>query len=60
MLGTIYLAAWIALGASIVLTTFTGTMTPVAGVVYGFLALGLVFALMLWSVIANVPKPRSR
>jgi hypothetical protein len=51
-----YVLAWFLLIAGVLVAAFHGTLTPVAMLVYSIMALGLVFALMIWAVIANERK----
>ena len=52
----LYVLAWFLLVAIVLVLALTGTLTPLALVSYSLLALGLVFTLMLWSVIANTQE----
>lgn len=53
MIKNLYLIAWFSLATIVSASALTGTLTQTAVEVYSLLALGLVFALMLWSVIVN-------
>ena len=48
-----YVLAWFLLAASALVSVFTGTFNPLATVVFSLVALALVLALALWSVIVN-------
>ena len=56
MMKKIYIASWFMVALGALVSIFTGTLTPAALVAYSLLALGLVFTLMLWSVIANTQE----
>lgn len=49
----LYLSAWVLLTAAAFVSALTGAFTPIALLVFSLLALGLVYALLLWSVIVN-------
>ena len=56
MMKKIYMAGWFIVALATLVSILTGTLTPAAMVVYSLLALGLVFTLMLWSVIVNTQE----
>jgi hypothetical protein len=49
----LYISAWILFALTALVTVFTGTFSSLALVVFSLVALGLVYALALRSVIAN-------
>lgn len=53
MIKKIYVLAWFLLLASVLAAVFTGTFDPLAMVVFSLVAVGLVYAFALWSVIVN-------
>lgn len=53
MTRNLYVLAWILLATAVFVSFLTGTLTPAALVVFSLVALGLVYWLALWSVIAN-------
>lgn len=53
MTKNLYVLAWFLLAAIVLVSALTGTLTPPALVVFSLAALGLVYGLALWSVIAN-------
>ena len=50
MIKKFYGLVWLLFFASVMVSVFTGTLGPLAMVVYGVVAVGLVYALALWSV----------
>lgn len=58
MMKKIYIAGWFIVALAALVSIFTGTLTPAVLFVYSLLALGLVFALMLWLVIVNTRENR--
>ena len=55
----IYLLAWISLTITFVASVLTGYYNPLSLVVFSLIALALVFALALWTVIVNVQGHRA-
>jgi hypothetical protein len=53
MIKIFYISAWVLLAAAVFATLLTGYVTPVALFVFSLVALGLIHALMLWSVVVN-------
>ena len=53
MMANFCVLAWFLLVAGALVSASRGVLTPAAMVIYSLLALGLVFALMLWAVVAN-------
>jgi len=53
MIKNFYISAWILLVAAILVTFLTGAFNPPALFVFSLVALGLIHALMLWSVVVN-------
>ena len=48
-----YISAWIVLAAAALVSVLTGTLNAAVLVAISLIALGLVYALALWSVITN-------
>lgn len=55
-----YVLAWFLLAASALASVFTGTFNPLAMVVFSLVALGLVYAIALWSVIVNTREAQTQ
>jgi hypothetical protein len=55
----IYGTAWFLLVAATLVSAFTGSFNPPAVVVYGLMALGLVYAIAVWSVVVNTRELHS-
>lgn len=53
MMKKFYVLAWFLLLASVLAAVFTSTFNPLAIVVFSLVAVGLVYAFALWSVIVN-------
>jgi hypothetical protein len=53
MIKKFYVLAWFLLIGSVIVSVFTGALTGLGMVTYGLIALALVHALMLWSLIVN-------
>lgn len=53
MLKNLYVLAWILLAASVLGSAVTGVLAPAALLGFSLAALGLVYALALWSVVVN-------
>lgn len=49
----LYVSAWFLLAAAAFVAGFTGAMNAAALVMFSLVALGLVYALALWSVFTN-------
>lgn len=48
-----YISAWIILAAAVFVAVLIGSFNPVALLAFSLVALVLVFALMLWTVVVN-------
>ena len=48
-----YISAWILLAAAAFIAFLTGSFNPLALLAFSLVALVLVFALMLWTVVVN-------
>ena len=48
-----YISAWILLAVTAFAAVLTGSFSPIAMLAFSLIALALVFALMLWTVIEN-------
>jgi hypothetical protein len=59
MMKQIYVGSWILLAMVVFGSVLSRTLTPEAAVIYSLLALGLVFTLMLWSVIVNTRETKT-
>ena len=53
MIKKFYVLAWFLLAASALISVFTGTVNPLAIVVFSLVAVGLVYGFALWSVIVK-------
>jgi hypothetical protein len=53
MLKKLYVLAWFLLVMATLISALTGTLDPVALLIFSLFALGLIHALALWSVIVN-------
>lgn len=53
MMKKLYVGSWILLAMVVLGSVLNRTITPGAALIYSLLALGLVFTMMLWSVIVN-------
>lgn len=53
MMKKFYVLAWFLLVSSVLVSVFTSTFNPLAMVVFSLVAVGLVYAFALWSVIVN-------
>ena len=53
MLKKFYILAWFWTAIAVLISVLTGTFGAKTVVVFGFIVLGLIHALMLWSVIVN-------
>lgn len=53
MIRQFYALAWFILTGTIVVSIFSGQLDPVMLFAFSLIALGLVYALALWSVIVN-------
>jgi hypothetical protein len=53
MMKKIYVGSWILLAVVVLGSVLNRTITPGSALIYSLLALGLVFTMMLWSVIVN-------
>ena len=51
----LYIWAWIALAAAVVVSGFTGTLDVEALLVYSLIALALFYSLALWTAVVNSP-----
>ncbi len=52
----IYTAAWLLLATLFLAAVLTGYLNPVGLVTFSLFALGLVYALALWTVVANTKE----
>ena len=59
MMKSFYIAAWFLLIIAAFVTVSTGSVNPLALVVFGLVTLGLVYALALWSVLTNTPEMKT-
>jgi uncharacterized membrane protein YhdT len=55
----LYVTAWILTLAAAFVSVFTGTFNAPELIAFSFIALGLVYALVLWSVIDNTRSAQS-
>lgn len=53
MMKNLYISAWILLAAAAFVSVLTGSFNPAALFVFSLVALALVYALALWSVMAD-------
>jgi len=54
MIKKFYVLAWFVLIGSATASVLNGTLNDLAMVAFGLIALGLVYALALWSVLTNM------
>jgi len=59
MMKKFYVSAWLLLAASVLVSVFTGTFNPIGMVVFSLVAVGLVYAFALWTVIVNTRDKQS-
>jgi hypothetical protein len=59
MMKNIYGIGWFVLVLAVLVSIFTGILTPLSAVVYSLMALGLVFTLMLWLVVVNTRETKA-
>jgi hypothetical protein len=52
----LYVSAWILLAAAAFVSALTGTFSPAALVVFSLITLGLIYTLLLWSVVVNTQE----
>ena len=60
MIKKFYGLVWVLFFASVLVSVLTGTLGPLAMVVYGVVAVGLVYALALWSVHGGAEEVQAR
>jgi hypothetical protein len=56
----LFISAWILFALTVLVTVFTGNFSSLALVVFSLVALGLVYALVLRSVIVNTRDTQSQ
>ncbi len=49
----LYVSAWFLLAAAVLVAVLTHALTPVSLFIFSLVALALVYALALWSVVTN-------
>ncbi len=56
----LYISAWFLLAAAVIVSAFGGVVDGPVLLVFSLVALGLVYALALWSIVVNAREPETK